>query len=253
MNFSNNILYARDFIFDLLFPIECLGCGKQGKWLCDKCLKKLEVNSKQHCLNCKIENDFGEICPECKKIFYLDGALAAGNYEDKLIAQLIKQYKYYFSLKVADILGDFLLFFIKNLNNQIILLPAKKENAPEFLFKQNNYYIMPVPLHKRRLRWRGFNQSEKLAQILSNKLNIPLISDQLIRIKYKQPQAKINSKKRKNNINGCFKYVGDYLNEKNIILVDDVVTSGSTLNECAKVLKEKGAKEVWGICVARGG
>ena len=243
----------RDFIFDLIFPIECLGCGKQGKWLCDQCLKKLEVNSKQHCLNCKTENNFGEICPGCKKYFYLDGVLAAGNYEDKLIARLIKQYKYYFSLKIADILGDFLLFFIKNLNSQMILLPAKEKNAPGFLFKQNDYCIMPVPLHKRRLRWRGFNQADVLAKILANKLNIPLINNQLIRIKYKRPQAKINSQKRKNNINGCFGYQGARLDKKNIILVDDVVTSGSTLNECAKVLKEKGAKEVWGVCVARGG
>jgi len=249
----NHISIARDFIFDLIFPIECLGCGKQEKWLCAKCLKKLEVNNKQHCLNCKTENDFGELCAECKKYFYLNGVLAAGNYENKLIAQLIKQYKYYFSKKIADILGDFLLFFLRNLNSQIILLPAKKANAPKFLFKQNNYCIMPVPLHKRRLRWRGFNQSEELAKILSNKLNIPLINNQLIRIKYKRPQAKINSQKRKNNLSGCFKYQGEYLDEKNILLVDDVVTSGSTLNECAKILKEKGAREVWGICVARGG
>ena len=252
MYLSNHISFIRDFIFDLIFPIECLGCGKQGKWLCDRCLKKLEVNSKQRCLNCKLENDFGELCPECKKFFYLDGALAAGNYGDKLISQLIKQYKYYFSLKVAGILGDFLLFFLKNLNSQMILLPAKKTNAPEFLFKQNNYCIMPVPLHKRRLRWRGFNQAEEIAKILAKKLNIPLINNQLIRIKYNQPQAKINSQKRKNNINGCFQCQGESLNKKNIVLVDDVVTSGSTLNECAKVLKEKGAEKVWGICVARG-
>jgi len=111
---------------------------------------------------------------------------------------------------------------------------------------------MPIPLHKRRLRWRGFNQAEKIAKILSDKLNIPLVNNKLIRIKYNQPQAKINSQKRKNNIIGCFQYNGESLEEKNIILVDDVVTSGSTLNECAKVLKEKGAQEVWGICVARG-
>ena len=179
--------------------------------------------------------------------------LAAGSYEDKLISRLIKQYKYYFSLKAADILGDFLLFFLKNLSSQMILLPAKKINAPEFLFEQNNYRIMPVPLHKRRLRWRGFNQSEKLAKILADKLNIPLINNQLIRIKYNWPQAKINFQKRKNNINGCFQYTGKSLVEKNIILVDDVVTSGSTLNECAKVLKEKGAQKIWGLCVASGG
>ncbi|MCK5319870.1 ComF family protein [Candidatus Parcubacteria bacterium] len=242
-----------NFIFDLLFPIECLGCGKQGKWLCAECLKKLEVNSRQHCLNCKIENNFGELCHECKKNFYLDGVLAAGNYEDKLIAQLIKQYKYYFSKKIADILGDFLLFFLRNLNSQMILLPAKKENAPEFIGGQDNYYIMPVPLHKRRLRWRGFNQAEEIAKILAKKLNIPLILNQLSRQKYSKPQAKTDSQKRKTNISGCFGCQGDSLDGKNIILIDDVVTSGSTLNECAKVLKEKGAREVWGICVARGG
>ena len=253
MNLSNHISNIRDFIFDLIFPIECLGCGKQGKWLCDKCLKKLEVNGKQHCLNCKIENDFGELCPECKKKFYFDGVLAAGNYEDKLIAQLIKQYKYYFSKKIADILGDFLLFFLRNLNSQMILLPAKKESAPGFLRGQDDYYIIPVPLHKRRLRWRGFNQAEEIAKILSKKLNIPMLLNRLSRKKYSKPQVKMDSQKRKTNISGCFQHAGGHLDGKNIILIDDVVTSGSTLNECAKVLKEKGAKEVWGICVARGG
>ena len=252
MNLLNNISFARDFILDLLFPIECINCNKQGKWLCDECFKKLEVNAKQYCLNCKTENDFGRFCSKCQKNFYLNGILVAGNYKDKLIAKLIKQYKYYFSKNIANTLGDFLIFFIRNLKSQIFLLSAKRKDAPEFLFKQNNYYIMPVPLHKRRLRWRGFNQAEEIAKILSNELNIPIELNKLLRKKYNKPQVKINIKKRKTNLNGCFQYKGDFLDKKNIILVDDVVTSGSTLNECAKILKENGAQEVWGFCIAKG-
>jgi len=112
--------------------------------------------------------------------------------------------------------------------------------------------IMPVPLHKKRLRWRGFNQSELLAKGIKKYFNLDLRLDELIRTKHKKPQTKLSGRKRKENVKGCFFWKGDWLDGKNIILVDDVITTGSTLNECAKVLKENGAGEVWGLVVARG-
>ena len=111
---------------------------------------------------------------------------------------------------------------------------------------------LPISLHKKRKRWRGFNQAEIIARELKNYFDIDMSTEKLIRIKHKKAQAKLGEEERKNNIKNCFGWQGDRLNKRNIILVDDVVTTGSTLNECAKVLKENGAGEVWGLVVAKG-
>ena len=108
-----------------------------------------------------------------------------------------------------------------------------------------------MPLHKKRQRLRGFNQSEQLARAISKNFNLE-INHNLIRIKHKKAQAKLHEKNRWENIKNCFSYQGKNLNNKNILLIDDVATTGATLNECAKVLKENNAKEVWGLVVAKG-
>jgi len=111
---------------------------------------------------------------------------------------------------------------------------------------------MPVPLSKKRLKWRGFNQAEIIANILADNFKLEIDAKNLKRIKNTKPQAKLNERERRNNLADCFSWLGDKLNGRNIILVDDVATTGSTLNECAKVLKQAGASEVWGLVVANG-
>lgn len=117
---------------------------------------------------------------------------------------------------------------------------------------KKNILIIPVPLHPKRLRWRGFNQSEKIADIIASNLQIPIDSTSLKRIKFKTPQAKLKKEDRIKNISNNFNWHGNKLNQQNIILIDDVTTTGATLNECAKVLKANGAKEVWGLVLANG-
>ena len=130
------------------------------------------------------------------------------------------------------------------------------------LFKSNlplPDFIMPVPLHSRRLRWRGFNQAKLIAEIISQKLTpgfeIPILDEILIRKKYTRPQMKVkNYLDRQKNIQDSF-----ILNEpgfekvknKKILLIDDVATTASTLLECARILKENGAKKVFAAVIAR--
>ena len=121
--------------------------------------------------------------------------------------------------------------------------------------------IIPIPLHKRRLRWRGFNQSELIAKRISEKIApgfpIALENSLLERFRYTHPQMEIkNQAKRKKNIENAFKIPKNKLvsvKNKRILLVDDVTTTGATIFECAKTLKRSGASEVFAVVVARQG
>jgi len=128
----------------------------------------------------------------------------------------------------------------------------QKEVFMTSLQKSNQTYLVPVPLHKSKLRKRGYNQAQLLTQGLSKKLNIPAI-DMLVRVKNTPSQVGLERKKRIENISGAFSLAPNILISQypNIFLVDDVLTTGSTLLEAANVLKRKGTKKVWGIALAR--
>jgi len=217
---------------DILFPIECVNCKKEKVWICSDCLKKININTFHVCPKCKKETRKGEFCPGCQNNFILDRVLVAGNFQDPSLSKLVKIYKYNFAKEISQILGEFLFLFLEKNN---------------FHFK--NAYLVPVPLHAKRLRFRGFNQSEELAKVISEKTNISLNTN-LQRTKYSTPQSNLNRTQRLNNLQNCFSYQGENLQQKNIILVDDVATTNTTLNECAKVLKKHGANRVYGLVVA---
>jgi len=112
--------------------------------------------------------------------------------------------------------------------------------------------IVPVPLHPRRLKERGYNQSGLLAKELGKLTNLPVIQDSLIRVKEARPQVRAsNVKERRRNVANAFICRDEKVNGKQIILVDDVCTSGATLESCASALKSKGAIMVWGLTLAR--
>lgn len=249
---------------DLIFPVECLGCEKEGAWFCHDCFKKIQLKDKQYCLHCKKENSFGEFCKNCESNYSLDGVWIAGDYEDKLITELIKGLKYRFMHELSGSLGRFISLFLRDLINKNRLVNAdlekgeiwrrleKIKGSPEIFLNLKESLIIPVPLHIKRKRWRGFNQAEVIAEELKNYFDLEISVEKLIRVKHKKAQAKLGEKERKSNIKNCFAWKSENLNKRNIILVDDVATTGSTLNECAKVLKENGAGEVWGLVVASG-
>jgi len=260
----NHARKLRDFVLDFIFPIECLSCGREGLWLCEKCFRRLNFSQAQYCLRCGKENKFGEFCYECGVGYSLDGVWVAGNYEEEIIAGLIKKFKYNLIKDIGDCLGKFLILFTRDLINRNRISSAdlakgldyrKFEQTAEYsniLFNFSQNIIMPVPLHRKRKLWRGFNQAEIMAKIIADYFNAELFLDKLIRIKHNKPQAKLNKSKRQRNIKGCFAWRGENLRGRNIILMDDVATTGSTLNECAKVLKENGAGKIWGLVVANG-
>ena len=140
----------------------------------------------------------------------------------------------------------------KDLASLVIAHFQLLDEKPSFLKKNPDYVLVPVPLEKRKLKWRGFNQVEEIGKEISKFLNIPLINDILFKIKETPPQVELSEKEREENIKEVFiirnreKILG-----KKILLVDDVYTTGSTMEECSQVLKKAGATEVIGIVIAR--
>jgi ComF family protein len=110
--------------------------------------------------------------------------------------------------------------------------------------------LLPVPLHSSRLRQRGFNQSIEIARVIAKRLQIPIVHDAVIRRRSTESQTGLTAKQRQKNIRGAFDVVGD-LAGKHVLIIDDVVTTGSTVNELAKVLKRKGVKRVGVLSIAR--
>jgi ComF family protein len=161
------------------------------------------------------------------------------------VRRLIHLFKYEPYLKaLSQPLADFIL-------SHLALL--KMEEGEQILERLNPSFLTAVPLSGRRQRQRGFNQSAELAKELAKKLSIPLLDGCLIKVKNTASQVELSEKERKENVKGAFlvkKSAG--VKDQKIILIDDVYTTGSTMEECARVLKKAGAKQVWGIVVARG-
>lgn len=252
---------AQETVLDILFPPLCLNCRKymQGKeLLCSDCFSSIHINNSMFCPVCGLRIIEGKtICrhgPEKLKEYpYL--LAPATNYDDEIIRNLIHYFKYKGFIDIALILGILAEKYITTVfrNSEII-----------------NYVLVPVPLHPKRQRQRGFNQSELLAKFLSVKFNLPMINA-LKRIKNSKPQAKMkkdnkkvyffedepdsnarNYEKRKKNISGAFSIINpEEITGKNVILIDDVYTSGATMSEAARILKNHGAKKIIALVVAK--
>lgn len=233
---------AKKFLLDLLFPIFCLGCKKEGTWLCPDCLLKIKLNKKQTCPSCGHESFFGEFCEVCSVAFKLEGVIAASSYKNELLRNAIHTFKYHFAedlaLPLAGVLSGALL------ESKIFLN----------LLDAQNTVILPVPLHKNRYNWRGFNQAKLLGQEIGRKFDLPVLNNILARTKNTTPQTtQLNILERKENILGAFSCLRPNLvTGKNIILIDDVTTTCATLEECAKTLYCGRPRQIWGLVLAKG-
>lgn len=217
-------------ILDSLFPIRCTGCRKADTWLCSECYHKIPRLTPSALLFDKRDS------PDQK----LDGLIAATLFRTPIVARLIHLYKYAFVEDLKIPLGRLLA---ESLLRTSLPLP---------------HFITFVPLHPRRLRQRGWNQSELLAQELCASLNAPVplfsTSTLLRRTRFTKPQIQTRSREeRLRNLTGAFQTAAGIplLKGQIVWIVDDVATTYATLEECAKVLKAAGAKEVYGLVVAR--
>lgn len=227
---------APNLFLELLFPRRCVGCGRLGSYICPDCRKTL-ILQPQLCPQCDRSAIDGATHPACQRPLGLDGLTTIFS-NRSVIKRAIKVLKYRLVSDLAETL--------------INLIPEKVlANLPT---SRGNLVIYPIPLHKERLKWRGFNQAEILGKFLAVKLKLEMADSLLIRKIKRTPQADIKSKEvRIQNAQGLFSVSPKFEATKplNILLFDDVWTTGATMKEAAKVLKRNGVRKVWGLALAR--
>lgn len=227
---------AAEWWLDLLFPKCCAGCGSEGSFCCPACRGRLAARAPA-CPVCGKRNLSGVLCASCSDKAALRGFLAPFSYRDPLIRELIHTYKYDRARELSAFFASELVGFF---NLYAIRLPRSA-------------ILVPVPLHRRRERERGFNQASLLALELGARLGL-LVKPLLKRARRTRPQVEMaDHAARRKNMAGAFR-VSDHeaAAGASVVLVDDVATSGATLSEAARVLREAGAYTVWAIVIAKG-
>jgi ComF family protein len=218
---------------NLLFPQWCVGCGKEGALICSSCQSSLPRITPPLCPRCGRPQPSGILCSSCVSWrAEIDGIRSPFRF-DGVVRQAIYQLKYrnlrIMAAPLAQLLSDYL-----------VTNPVPGD------------VLVPVPLHRKRMRERGYNQSNLLARKLGKLLNLPVVADCLIRQRHALPQARTTSvEERQSNVADAFTCRDDRLRNKRVLLIDDVSTSGATLDACAAALKASGAISVWGLTVAR--
>ena len=212
----------------------CMGCWRNitliGKHLCSCCGKPLQISYDLS------EELNGYICGRCReKPPVFDSVCSICRY-DGVLKELIHIYKYNMIKSLGCDLVSLMIDYIKSGNG---IHPHPNS-------------IMYVPLHRRKLKERGFDQSYILAREIGDYLNIPLITDNLSKSRYTGPQVKLSGNERLRNVKGAFiVQKPDEIRKMNILLIDDVFTTGTTVNECARVLKRAGTDRVDVLTLAR--
>lgn len=220
-------------IVDFFFPRRCVGCGKIGDFICPGCRQKIPRILRPICQRCGKPESSGNLCSACwGQKTEIDGIRSVFRFEG-VIRQAIHELKYRNLRSISACLAMLMADYLQN--NPV-----------------NGEVLVSVPLHPRRLRERGYNQSSLLAQELGKLIAMPVIDGSLCRLKDSLPQARTKAiEGRRENVKGAFICKDEELKTKKAILIDDVCTSGATLEACAVALKAGGAISVTGLTLAR--
>jgi competence protein ComFC len=205
-------------LLNILFPLECLGCGQNDKLLCSECFSSIKIN-KANFFNTE----------------FIDQVHVSASFHQPLLQKIIHSYKYSYLEKLSEPLSELVIDYYNKVEDKL-----------------ENPVIIPVPLHSKRLLVRCFNQSELIAQNFCQKFKYQLKNDLIFRVKHTEQQAKLNKGGRIKNIQGAFKILDlEFVKDKNFIIIDDLYTTGSTVGEIAKLLKNNGAQQIWCLVVAK--
>ncbi len=243
---SNTNMGLKSFFYDLsdfLFPPKCLLCNdfytpENGRYFCNNCYDGFSFITKPICNKCggPFQTEEGEdhICGQCiKNKPFFDRARSIGKY-DGTLRKAIHGFKYNKKSLLSKPLSQILA-----------------EAGREILDTERYDTIIPVPMHVKRLRQRGFNQALVLAKKAGKAWGIRVDTRSLERKTWAPPQTMLSRKKRHKNIKGTFNCRPEKIRNRNLLLIDDVYTSGSTVSECAKILKKSGALKVDVLTLAR--
>ena len=218
-------------LLDLIFPKTCLGCGKEGVYICSDCMDKMKLSG-SICPYCEKASIDGITHTKCIRKFGLDGLASVWEYEGVVRKALIAlKYKY-----ATGVGREIMYYLLPTLTKKFI--PAAS-------------CLVPIPMFWYRQNTRGFNQSAEVGKIISTYLKLGFEPDLLIRKKPTIPQVELAGFARRRNLRGVFTVNSGLKLPDFVLLFDDVFTTGSTLMEATKVLKRAGVQKVWGLTIAR--
>lgn len=221
------------WLTDGLFPIYCFCCRRERKKLCDDCAELFVCEPMETvCPFCHAPDSEGKTCENCCRETYLDGATSLGFYRDPILRGLLQSWKF----SGDQTTGQMIKEWMKRFPLSQILPPV-------------DWYVTSIPLHAARQRERGFNQAEEIARTVAEDINSPYF-EFLQRREWTDPQARRGVEERKvGDLDGIFETIS--LVPPCVLLCDDVLTSGATMDAAAQALKEAGAQIVWGLTLAR--
>ncbi len=229
----------RDFL-SLLYPLRCPICDgipEFGESICPECEKKLVFMTEPFCMKCGKPLDDGraEFCYDCtmkkhvfesgRALFVYQGVIRDSLYRFKY--QNKREYAYFYAQRTAGLYEGWIM-------------------------RMGIEAIVPIPLHKRRKRERGYNQAGLYARYLGKELGLPVEENLLVRVRHTTPQKELSENERKNNLKKAFKCQRNVVQFKKILLVDDIYTTGSTMDAAAEALKSIGIQKVCFICISIG-
>ena len=222
----------------MLYPKTCCFCGKTSeKEVCDVCAGRILYITEPRCKKCgkPVRYEEQEYCYDCqsRKFYYEQGKSIWVHKEP--VNWSLYQFKYH----NRRIFGEFYAKELFRLYGHIIR-------------QWGIDLIVPVPLHWKRKRRRGYNQSEVIARYLGKYMNIPVDTKAVVRKYCTDPQKQLNDKERRRNLKGAFEVKKQWKESRKILLIDDIYTTGSTIDEISKILKEKGGNKVWFLTISIG-
>jgi len=231
---------------NIVFPIHCQNCQlklpfNSNNYLCNRCFDEIKINKPPFCIRCgqainSFSNEIETLCASCiGNNYFFTQAWQCCEYGG-IVKELIHKLKYNKKLFIKQILSDILYNYTTTHINYLSIDG-----------------IVAVPMHRPCINKRGFNQSELLAKALSTKLCIEYIGNSLIKNKKTEQQTRLTRSQRLKNLKDAF-LVKDKaaIKGKKILLIDDVFTTGATVNECSKALASSGAQSVYALAIARG-
>lgn len=223
---------------EFLYPRTCCFCGKLSeKSICDECRKKVEYIAEPRCKKCgkPIRYEEQEYCGDCEnQRFHYEQGRNLWVHKGA-VPWSIYQFKYH----NRRIYGEFYA-------QEFYRLYGK------WIREREIDVIIPIPLHRKRKRKRGYNQSEIVARHLGKIMDIPVDAKAIVRKKYTIPQKTLDDRNRRKNLKNAFVVTREKLYSKNILLIDDIYTTGSTIDEAAKVLMEKKHNKIWFLTISIG-
>jgi ComF family protein len=223
---------AAQALSDLLFPPRCAACGRAAGWFCRECQKSIDFVEPPFCPLCGRSTPSAELCRFCRvnpleiygirSVGYLEGALRTA----------IHRFKYSNLRALSKPLGR-----------------LASENLARYDLPIDT--VVPVPLHTSRLRQRGYNQAELLAREMAKVTGLDIASGSLRRVRSTVPQVGLTAIERRKNVSRAFECTPSTLVGRRVLLLDDVCTTGATLEACSIALRAAGVDKVWGYTLAR--